>query len=293
MAVLEKPVYKVKNKTAFGSGFWAAGPQTTVYDLASVCRQLEATPHNLELAAQNGRQSFRFPARPGDDLLLVDESLGLPVSLGTALQTAALYGTTSWQTPAGRLEVARQFLHDYCEILLEAVELAARQGIGFDLSAPNLVVSVAQGRPVSFGLRKFSGISSPAHSGFASDFKVASDETEFYRAFRANLLPRNLRPLVASLAQLSGAAPDSLWQEAAEVLANGLRGVAMVQARAFLLVGKLTLAEEESSSGPWSFFMPGWGDLPDDRLIFLKHKKECCGDFKKGKRCKDCPGRKK
>lgn len=294
MAVAGLEAIAKNNKTGFASGAFVRGQQLRTFDLPAVRRHLQAASFDLVGAAGRSQQQYRFPALTGGAPLLIDEGLRFPVSLTTALQTAAMYQGLDWEKASSRRVVAAEFFRLYCEGLLgEAVGLAVERQLGLDLALSNLVVTVGRGLPTSFQARDLGGYTGPTfpQPDEASSFKAVPIQTDFYAQFIADLLATNLRPLVAKLVELCEVKPEVLWDYAIETLLGLLDNLnADDAARASLLVHELDPGEQLVS--PLQFQFLGTPEqLHFGGTIYVKRK--CCEKFKKDKRCSSCPGNKK
>ncbi len=296
MAVLD--LASKNNKTTFATGAFGAGQMLVACDVQAVSRHLQTAPYDLSGAARRSQHQYRFPAQLAGGPLLIDEGLRLPVSLGTALQTAAMYQGLNWSEPVTRRYIAGEFFRQYTEMLLkETVGLAVVRQVGLNLAATNLVIGLLRGAPTGLQLRRLGGAVGPAFAQPAegSNFEAASTTLDFYAQFFNGLLEHNLRPLVAKLVEASQVKPDVLWDYAIEAMLSALDNLALTepilaQARTALMIEELHPGDRlVPSSGP-ATLTPG-ALLLGGGTIYLKRK--CCEKFKKKDRCSNCPGNRK
>lgn len=296
MWTLEQGKPQKNSKTFFGNGGWLGIARTVTYELAALAASLTANPQNLAVALKQNSHTYNFPAVRSNSLLLVDESLGLPVSLGTVLQTAVLYEGQDWADVVTRQCAAMDFLQEFLDLFLpETIKLLALQRIGLTLSAANLLVVVERGKPMMVQLREVSGIfqSEANLPGFVA---VASRD-ELYEQFRSGLLVAMLRPFIQQLVEISGASAEILWDAAIGSLFQALLALpgdvlTKERLRLALMLEELDMGERIAGNfAPFAATGSGFSPFSGDNLVYLKRK--CCKKFKKGKRCDDCPGRKK
>lgn len=283
-------------KPVFGSGTFRVR-QSVAHDLTALCRHLEVAAYDLSGAAERSRQTYPFPAQTANAPLLVDEGLRLPVSLGTALQTSAMYQGLGWNEASTRRYSAVEFFRQYCSVLLpETVRLMVRRQVALDLSASSCLLTVARGEPTSLRLRHLSGTLGPRfaqlQSGSNFEFEVVPTVLTSYQRFAGRLLADNLRPMVNRLIEVSESKPEIFWDIAIETLLSSLESspsdqLTKYQARQALLIEELHPGDRLITPAS---LVPG-SLLAGDSLIYLKRK--CCQKFTKNKRCSDCPGLKK
>ena len=284
VAVLDVAASK---KTNFASGLFSGSQQLVGYDLAAATHYLHVAPYNLVGMAARSQRRYKFPAMvAGAPFVLVDEGLGFPVSLLTALQTAAMYQGMNWNEPITRRYMAGEFFRQYTEILLkEAIGLLVEQELGLNLAAGNLVVEVLRGVPTGLKVRKLGGVAGPAfpQPGQGSDFAPVPTSLACYRQFSVDLLEHNLRPLVAKLVELCQVKPDVLWDYAIEALLAALDNHELDEpARQALMPEELNPGDRLLQP---ACFSPA--QLLAGGTIYLKRR--CCEKFKKKERCSNCP----
>lgn len=285
MAVLEAVASK---KTNFASGLFLGNQQLVAYDLPAATRYLHLAPYDLVGMATRSQRRYKFPAMvSGGPFVLVDEGLGFPVSLLTALQTVAMYQRMNWNEPVTRRYMAGEFFRQYTEILLkDAIGLLVERELGLNLAAGNLVVEVLRGAPTGLKVRKLSGVVGPAfpQPGQGSDFAPVPTTLACYQQFITNLLEHNLRPVVAKLVELCQVKPDVLWDYAIEALLAVLDSLEIDEAaRQALLVEELNPGDRLLQP---ACFSPS--QLLAGGTIYLKRR--CCEKFKQKERCSNCPG---
>lgn len=264
--------------------------QTLVgYDLKTVCQQLSNSPLDVEGAERRSQYQYRFPSPPNIAPLLIDEAIKFPISLKSALQTAALYQGMDWGKQLTRCIISGNFFHQYVKLLLtELIPLAFNARLVPDITVNNLIIKVSQGMPISIQLQNLNGTSvQPLHPRF----KVAPTQYIFYRRLVFSLLEYNLKVLVAELLEISNEKPEVLWDYAIETILDVINTLPDTEnikrkAQQFLLINELDPQDRIISLTPNCDSTP----LANSGIIYLKRK--CCKNFKKGNRCFNCPGSK-
>ncbi len=274
------------------ASFSTASRQLTTHSLQTAITDLLTRPFEVKSIAFRSQRRYNFPTQPTDTFQLIDESFKLPVSLNTALKTAAMYQGLNWELPSSRQYLAGEFFRRYMTLLLQdTIKLLATRQITLDLSLSNLVITVSGGMPTDIQIRRFAGVVGPAqilpetHAPFTS----VSTVFELYFNFVTNLLAHNLRLLIATLVSSVEEKSEVFWDFAIEemlraVEALPLDSIATQQLRMALLVDELDPGDQlVQMANPTLTHSIG--------LVYMKRK--CCKSYKKNDRCHNCPGNKK
>jgi hypothetical protein len=266
------------------------------YNLQAITASLKYTPANVDYALRRSRKQYNFPAQAQGKPLLVDEDLKIPVTLMTALRTAAMYASLDWEKPVNRRVQAVEFFRQYTQVLFpDLLNLAARSHYCPDPSLSNLVVNLHRGEPASVEIRRITGLTGPLHaagSGIPGCERIFS-LTPYLSRCATELLENNLRPLVKIISEEFSVKEDVLWDGAIEAMLEALEGlptdiVIREPVRQAFLIQELDpgdrLAEPAyNSPNPTA---------PASVLPYYTRRR-CCEKFRRGNRCLSCPGRSK
>jgi len=302
-AILNRP------KADKGKGL-VFGNASVYYDLGLTVAELAANPENAARALQSSKRMARFGFRSGavNQIMLVDEGMGFPITLSTALRTGAVYEGLDFAKPSNLRFIGGEFFRQYLQLLVQpGLGLLYRQGYGFNWANLGLVLQVAKGSPTGLGFFSRSAVStmdytqplliSPENSGCSGS---GPDNPSFslYSNFARNLLTYALRPLVVGLAGF-GVRAEVLWDIAIETMLEVSQSLGMSQeARQGLFIEELAVANLNEPVQPNSDtlspktprFQKGFS-FNQGQVIFLKQ--HCCEKYRKKTRCSNCPGNRK
>jgi hypothetical protein len=305
-----RPAFMNRPKGDKGKGL-VFGNASVYYDLGTVAGELGANSQNPARALQAGKRSARFGFRsnPAHRVTLVDEGMGFPVTLATALRTGAVYEGLDLAKPSSLRYIGAEFFREFLRLLVPpALTLLYRQGYNFNWSNLGLVLQVARGIPTGLGFFSQAAVStmdytqplliSPGNSDCPGS-GPGSPSFGLYKNFASVLLAYGLRPLVAELAGL-GVRAEVLWDIAIETLFETAQGLGIPQeARQGLFIEELAAANLNESTGPTGSdtlspkaakFQKGFS-FNQGQVIFLKQ--HCCEKYRRKTRCSNCPANRK
>lgn len=244
--------------------------QVNTFDLESACQQLKLMPDDITGAMRRSNRQYPFPLLVQGMPLFVDEALKFPINLNSVLQTAALYQKLNWEETLDRQIAIGEFFRHYVKGLVEhSLPLFVINHFALDLSAANLVATVAQGVPTGIQLRSLQPVS--------------------IENFGLILLEHNLKPLVIQLSEISGEKAEIFWDYAIETIFDLLVNLPVdsktkQKTRHSILIGEL-----DSFDQLISLTTCEQNDDIFDRSGIIYLKKKCCKSYRKGSRCKSCP----
>ncbi len=304
-----RPAFMSRPKADKGKGM-TFGNASVYYDLGVTVAELEAKPVNAARALQAGKRMARFGLRssPTSQVMLVDEGMGFPVTLSTALRTGVIYEGLDSGKPSSLRFMGGEFFRQYLQLLVQpALTLAYRRGFSFNWPNLGLVLQVAKGAPVGLGFFSRAAVTtldytqplliSPVNSGCPGS-EPGSPSFSSYTNFTQSLLTYGLRPLVAELAGV-GVRAEVLWDIAIETLLEVAQNLGIPQeARQSLFIEELAVANLNEAAQPNTGtlspksprFQKGFS-FNQGQVIFLKQ--HCCEKYRKKARCSNCPGNRK
>lgn len=305
-----RPAFMNRPKADKSKGF-GFGSASTYYDLGVTAGELRTNPGELARALQSGKRAARFGFRnnPANRVTLVDEGMGFPVTLGTALRTGAVYDGLDFSRPSTLRYIGGEFFREFLQLLVPpSLTLLYRHGYNFNWSNLGFVLQVAKGTPTGLGFFSQAALStmdytqplliSPGNSGCPGSVQD-SPSFGLYENYARGLIDYALRPLVAELAGL-GVRAEVLWDIAIETLFETAQTLGIPQeARRSLFREELAasnLDEQPTPTGPDTLaprgarFQKGFS-FSQGQVIFLKQ--HCCEKYRRKTRCSNCPGNRK
>lgn len=274
------------------------------YDLSLTGAELVANPANQARAFQAGKQLARFSlqSNPAKSLLIVDEGMGFPVTLSTALRTGTVYEGLDYSKPSSLRYVGGEFFREYLKLLIQpGLTLLYKRGIALNWAALGLVLKVNKGVPVALGFFQRSSAltqdsSQPLLSAPGNSDGSARPGFSAYRNYAQALLTYGLRPLVAELTGF-GVRSEVLWDIAIETLLEVVQTFEKpFMAHEALFIDELAAAtlneppalptgQDGLASKP-AKIQKGFS-FSQGQVIFLKQ--QCCEKYRKKSRCSNCP----
>ena len=292
-----------RGKASKGPALVFGNPSAVYYDLGSVAAELAANPANTGPALRSGLRQARFSLKTGGQLLLVDEAMGFPVTLATALRTGAVYEGLDFAKNSSLRCVGGEFFREFLRLLIQpGLSLLVQQGQFLNLAGTGLVVQVAKGIPVALGFYQQNTTApmnytqplliSPGSSG-CSGSGPDSPSFGLYNFFSRALLVQALRPLVADLKSF-GLKEDALWDIAIEILLEVSQTLGIsADAHEHLFIDELAVPNLPARDGvnPTPTKLKKGFDFSQGQVIFLKQS--CCEKYRKKARCSNCPANRK
>ncbi len=282
-----------------------AGNGAAYYDLGATGSGLLANPANPERAFQAGKRLARFTlsTNPPNQLLIVDEGMGFPVTVATALRTEAAYEGMDFVKPSSQRYIGGEFFREYVKLLIEpGLTLLYKQGISLNWPELGLVLQVNKGLPVALGFF-------PRSNEAAINYSQAPKSPEWaggvsgepglsaYRSYAQALLAYGLRPLVVQLAGF-GLRSVVLWDIAIETLLEESQTFENpAEVREALFIEELSVPTLNSPAviptlkdglAPRPARVQKGFSFSQGQVIFLKQN--CCEKYRKKTRCSNCPG---
>jgi hypothetical protein len=290
-------------------GMAGNGNGSVYYDLGLTGAGLEANPANTERAFQAGKSFARFSLKsnPANQLMIVDEGMGFPVTLSTALRTGAVYEGLDFTRPSSQRYIGGEFFREYVKLLIQpGLSLLNKRGIALNWAELGLVLKVNKGVPVALGFFPRSNAvtidySQPSlispRSADCSGSEPDSPSFSSYQSYAQALLIYGLRPLVAQLAGF-GVRSEVLWDIAVETLLEVTQTFENpFEAREALFIEELSvpnlsdpvaLPAYKAGLAPQPSRVRKGFSFSQGQVIFLKQS--CCEKYRKKTRCSNCPG---
>ncbi|MDB5083002.1 MAG: hypothetical protein JWP00_4926 [Chloroflexi bacterium] len=293
-----RPAFMNRSKETKGLSF----ENTSVYyDLSLTGSELVANPVNPARALQVGKREARFPLKTNaaNRPLIVDEGMGFPVTLSTALRTGAVYESLDFAKPSSQRYIGAEFFREYVRLLVQpGLNLLFRSGLAFNWAGLGLVLKVNKGVPVALGFFPRADVltkdyilpllNSPGNSDCAG-FDPDGPSFGLYSNYTKGLLAYALKPLVSELAGY-GVREEVLWDIAIEALLEVLQPLDRpIALREAFFIEELSVANLGGTSDPRKTAKAQKGfSFNQGQLIFLKQR--CCEKYRKKGRCSNCPG---